>query len=148
VEVGNDGVIVHDIVREVAAAFLRSSDPDRSRRYRVAAWRQLRDEVARAAPEEMWRYTADLLYILENPVIREAFFPTTEHLYFVEAAQPADWPAIAEIISLRQPGAASILATWWARARCISGCSRRLWRHRRLLRGLPAGLPGPGDPRR
>jgi len=117
VEVGNDGLIVHETVREVVAAFLRSSDPDRSRRYRVAAWRQLRDEVARASPEEMWRYTADLLYILENPVIREAFFPTTEHLYFVEAAQPADWPAIAEIIGLRQPLAtARILETWWHRA--------------------------------
>jgi hypothetical protein len=28
----------------------------------------------------MWRYTADLLFILQNPMIREAFFPTTEHL--------------------------------------------------------------------
>jgi ATP/maltotriose-dependent transcriptional regulator MalT len=83
VEVGNDGLIVHETVREVVAAFLRSSDPDRSRRYRIAAWRQLREEVTRAPPEEMWRYTADLLYILENPMIREAFFPTTDHRYFV-----------------------------------------------------------------
>jgi hypothetical protein len=117
VEVGNDGLVVHETVREVVAAFLRSSDPDRSRRYRVAAWRQLREEVARASPEEMWRYTADLLYILENPVIREAFFPTTEHLYFVEAAQPADGPAIAEIIGLHEPpAAAAILEAWWQRA--------------------------------
>jgi DNA-binding winged helix-turn-helix (wHTH) protein len=117
VEVGNDGLIVHETVREVVAAFLRSSDPDRSRRYRVAAWRQLREEVARATPEEMWRYTADLLYILENPVIREAFFPTTEHLYFVETAQPADGPAIAEIIGLHEPpAAAAIIETWWQRA--------------------------------
>lgn len=117
VEVSNDGLVLHDTVREVVAAYLRSSDPDRSRRYRVAAWRRLRDEVARASPEEMWRYTADLLYILENPMIREAFFPTTEHLYFVEAAQPADGPAIAEIVGLREPpAAAAILETWWHRA--------------------------------
>ena len=42
----------------------------------------------------MWRYTADLLFILENPAVREAFFPTSEHRYFVEPARPGDWPAI------------------------------------------------------
>jgi hypothetical protein len=116
VDVSNDGLVLHDTVREVVATYLRSSDPDRSRRYRVAAWRRLRDEVARASSEEMWRYTADLLYILENPMIREAFFPTTEHLYYVEMAQPADRPAIAEIMGMHEPpAAAAILETWWHR---------------------------------
>ncbi len=117
VEVSTDGLVLHDTVREVVAAYLRSTDPDRSRRYRIAAWRQLRDEVARASSAEMWRYTADLLYILENPLIREAFFPTTEHRYFVEVARPDDGPAIAEIIGLHEPPtAAAILQTWWQRA--------------------------------
>lgn len=116
VEVGNDGLVLHETVREVVAAFLRSSDPDRSRRYRIAAWRQLRDEVARASSHEMWRYTADLLYILENPMIREAFFPTTEHRFFVDAAQPGDAPAIDEIARRREPPATvTILAAWWRR---------------------------------
>src|SRR4029077_9358119 len=61
VELGDDGLVLHDTVREAIAAALRSADPDRSRRYRAAAWRQLRDEVARASNQEMWRYTADLL---------------------------------------------------------------------------------------
>lgn len=116
VEVSNDGLVLHETVREVVAAFLRSSDPDRSRRYRIAAWRQLRDEVARASPHEMWRYTADLLYILENLMIREAFFPTTEHRHFVDAAQPGDAPAIDEIARRREPpAAATVLAAWWRR---------------------------------
>ena len=85
VELSSDGLVIHDTVREVVAAYLRASDPDRSRRYRIAAWRQLRDEVTRATSHEMWRYTADLLYILENPAVREAFFPTSEHLYFVDS---------------------------------------------------------------
>ena len=84
VELGDDGLVLHDTVREAIAAQLRSADPDRSRRYRAAAWRQLREEVARASSQEMWRYTADLLYILQNPAVREAFFPTTEHLFSVE----------------------------------------------------------------
>ncbi len=43
VELSTDGLVLHDTVREVVAAYLRASDPDRSRRYRIAAWRQLRD---------------------------------------------------------------------------------------------------------
>ena len=117
VEVGQDGLVLHDTVREVIAAFLRSSDPDRSRRYRVTAWRQLRQEVARAPSREMWRYTADLLFILENPMIREAFFPTTEHRYFVDAAQAGDGAAIEVMARSHEPAAsAAILAAWWRHA--------------------------------
>ena len=116
VELSSDGLVLHDTVREVVAAYLRASDPDRSRRYRIAAWRQLRDEVTRATSHEMWRYTADLLYILENPAVREAFFPTSEHLYFVDPAQEADWPAIREIaVASEPPESVAILEDWWRR---------------------------------
>ena len=114
VELSDDGLILHDTVREAIAALLRSSDPDRSRRYRAAAWRRLRDEVARASNQDMWRYTADLLYILENPIVREAFFPTTEHQYSVESATREDGPAIAAIIArYESPGSAGALDAWW-----------------------------------
>jgi DNA-binding response OmpR family regulator len=114
VELGDDGLVIHDTVRESIAALLRSSDPARSKRYRAAAWRQLREEVAHASQHEMWRYTADLLYSLENPIVREAFFPTTDHLLSAEAARPADGPAIAEITRRHMPPAsASVMETWW-----------------------------------
>jgi transcriptional regulator/AAA ATPase-like protein len=114
VELSDDGLVIHDTVRESIAALLRSADPARSKRYRAAAWRQLRDEVAHAPQHEMWRYTADLLYILENPIVREAFFPTTEHLFSAEAARPDDGEAIVEIARRHMPPAsASVMATWW-----------------------------------
>ena len=114
VELSDDGLVVHDTVREAVAVLLRASDPDRSRRYRASAWRQLRDEVARASNQDMWRYTADLLYILQNPIVREAFFPTTDHLYSVEAARPADASAIAEIAERHAPPtSAAVIGTWW-----------------------------------
>ena len=114
VELSDDGLVLHDTVRETVAAHLRSSDPDRSRRYRAAAWRQLRAEVTRASSHELWRYTADLLYILQNPIVREAFFPTTDHLYSAENARPADGPAIASITErYMTPSSASVMATWW-----------------------------------
>ena len=96
VELSSDGLVLHDTVREVVAAYLRSSDPDRSRRYRIAAWRQLRDEVTRASPHEMWRYTADLLFILAEPGRPRGVLPDAPSTcYFVEPRQPEDWPAIA-----------------------------------------------------
>ena len=49
VELGDDGLVLHDTVREAVAAQLLSSDPDRSRRYRAAAWRQLRRRSPRAS---------------------------------------------------------------------------------------------------
>jgi DNA-binding response OmpR family regulator len=114
VELGDDGLVIHDTVRESIAALLRSSDPARSKRYRAAAWRQLREEVAHAPQHEMWRYTADLLYILENPIVREAFFPTTDHLLSAEAARPADGPAIVEIARRHMaPASARVIEAWW-----------------------------------
>jgi hypothetical protein len=116
VELTDDGLVLHDTVRETVAAHLRSSDPDRSRRYRAAAWRQLRAEVTRASSHELWRYTADLLYILQNPIVREAFFPTTEHRLSPEFAKPSDGAAISAIIAKWEPpSSVAILEAWWRR---------------------------------
>ena len=137
VELSSDGLVLHDTVREVVAAYLRASDPDRSRRYRIAAWRLLRDEVTRATSHEMWRYTADLLFILESPAVREGFFPTSEHRYFVEPARPEDWPAIRAIaprasrpspLPSTRTGGAACPSAFWA-ARDGARASRRVRRH-------------------
>jgi hypothetical protein len=116
VELSDDGLVLHDTVRETVAANLRSADPDRSRRYRAAAWRQLRAEVTQASSHELWRYTADLLYILQNPIVREAFFPTTEHQLSPEFARREDGPAIAAIVTRWEPPESiEILEAWWRR---------------------------------
>jgi hypothetical protein len=114
VGLGIDGLVIHDTIREVVAANLRTADPTRSRAYRVAAWRRLREEVARASSVDTWRYTADLLYMLESPVLRADWFPTTERRFWVDEARPDDWPAILRF-SLRQfPGAStSEVEAWW-----------------------------------
>ncbi len=117
VELGNDGLVLHETVREVVAGYLRSSDPDRSRRYRIAAWRQLRDEGSRAAWAELPRYTADLLYIAENPNLREAWFPSTEQRYGVDAARASDLPAILEIARRQFPDESiAVVEAWWEMA--------------------------------
>lgn len=114
VELGTDGLALHDTIREVVAAFLRATDPDRSRRYRIAAWKLLRNEVARASPSEIRRYGADLLYLLENPAIREAWFPTTTQRYVVDAARSDEWPAILRISERQFPGESlALVEAWW-----------------------------------
>jgi Transcriptional regulatory protein, C terminal/AAA ATPase domain len=114
VDAGRDGLIVHDAVRDAIGGFLRASNPVRHRTYRRAAWRELRDEVVEAAPAELWRYTADMLYLIENPVVREAFFPSGAQPLAVEPARPDDGAAIAAIgVRHETREAAALLERWW-----------------------------------
>lgn len=116
VETRQDGLGLHDAVQASVAAFLRSTDPARHGRYRRAAWRQLRNEVRGAPPGELWRYTADMLYLIENPVVREAFFPTGAQPLAVEPARPDDLPSF-ELIARRHDGdaGAATLLAWYRR---------------------------------
>jgi DNA-binding winged helix-turn-helix (wHTH) protein len=106
VQFGPEGLVLHDTVREVVAALLRVNDPPAYRAHRIAAWRQLRRELRTAPPADLWRYTADLLYLIENPAVREAFFPTAGHRYAVEPARSADEAQITAIARAHQPAGA------------------------------------------
>lgn len=115
VEFGPDGLVLHETVREVVAELLRAGDPPRYRSYRIAAWRQLRRELSTAQPAHLWRYTVDLLYLIENPAVREAFFPTASQRYAVEPARPTDEAQITAIARAHQPAAAvTVMLSWWA----------------------------------
>jgi DNA-binding winged helix-turn-helix (wHTH) protein len=114
VEFGPDGLVLHDTVREVVAALLRVNDPPAYRAHRVTAWRQLRRELRTAPPADLWRYTADLLYLIENPAVREAFFPTGSHRYAVEPARPDDEAQVTAIACAHLPaGAVAVMRSWW-----------------------------------
>lgn len=116
VETRQDGLGLHDAVQASVAGYLRATDPARHRRYRRAAWRQLREEVREAPAGELWRYTADMLYLIENPVVREAFFPSGAQPLAVEPARPNDLPSI-ELIARRHDGeaGAAALVAWYHR---------------------------------
>lgn len=114
---GADGLVVHHVMREAVAAELRAADPPAHRRLRTAAWRQLRRELDDAPETDLWRYTADMLYLLENPAVRDAFFPPSAQLYAVEPARPQDGPAIAAIADRHEPGPSpALLRAWWEAA--------------------------------
>jgi hypothetical protein len=78
VSAGPHGLLVHEAVRGPVAAALKSSDPVRYQAYRRAASQVVRDQYRQAPRSDLWRCTADVLYLLENQNLREGFFPTTE----------------------------------------------------------------------
>jgi AAA ATPase domain len=112
-----DGLHVHDSIKQAIAATVRSADPTKYHEYRRAALSELRSELNQVSSHEFWRYTADMLYLLDNPVIREAFFPSGTWSYTVEPARPNDGAAI-QAICARHEGreAAACLSRWWSAA--------------------------------
>jgi hypothetical protein len=116
VEAGRDGIVVHEAVRDAVAGFLRGTNPIRYRDYRRSAWRELRDEIRDAAPGELWRYTADILYLIDNPIVREAFFPSDAQPLAVEPSRADDAASVDAIIRANEgPEAADLLGQWWSK---------------------------------
>jgi hypothetical protein len=107
VELGREGLVVHDSVREAVSALLRASDPVRHRAYRTAAWRQIRAELPRGG----WASVADMIALVEEPLVREAFFPTSVQHYAVETARADDWEAIEAITTRHVPE--QDMRPWW-----------------------------------
>jgi hypothetical protein len=117
VDAGRDGLVVHEAVRDAVGGFLRGTNPVRHREYRRAAWRELRDEARDSPPRDLWRYTADMLYLVDNPVVREAFFPSGAQPLAVEPAEARDEAAVAAIARQHEPPtAAAWLERWWQEA--------------------------------
>lgn len=112
----SDGLVIHDVVRDAIAHSLQARDPDTYLNYRRVIWRQLSTALDSAGSHELWRYTADMLFLIENPVVREAFFPSDSHQLTVEPAGTADSTALQAIIARHEgPQAAQQLLRWWQR---------------------------------
>ena len=114
VELGREGLVVHDAVREAVAALMRASDPVRHRAYRGAAWRQIRAELAATAGPARWASLADMIALVDEPLVREAFFPSSVQHYAVEPARPDDRDAIAAITARHEPPEhCALVDEWW-----------------------------------
>jgi hypothetical protein len=114
VELGREGLVVHDTVREAVAALLRATDPVRHRAYRAAAWRQIRRELAGAAGAARWASVADMIQLVDEPLVREAFFPSSVQHYAVETAGRDDFGAIEAITARHEPAEqVALMRAWW-----------------------------------
>jgi DNA-binding CsgD family transcriptional regulator len=106
------GLELQPVVQEVAAASLELREPGRTRQLRRQAAAAAFAEIQRAPG---WDATADLLHLVQNPVIRRAFAPPPGLEHPVEIARPDDATEI-DLLVARTDGdqTAQILRRWWA----------------------------------
>ncbi len=107
-----DGLITHEVVQNAVSDWLIATDPELHQTFRRRAWRFLRDHEPETG--SFWGYTADLLFILRDPKLRESFFPSNSPACQVVPSGPDDWPAI-EAICRRYSGdeMVAILEHYW-----------------------------------
>jgi hypothetical protein len=111
-----EGLRLHDAVQAAVSARLRAREPERFRELRSATWRHLQHETHRAGVNELHRFTADLLFLIDNPFVREAMFPATAHAFSVERSRPEDASALQALWhEFETPEGASVLDEWWRR---------------------------------
>jgi hypothetical protein len=110
-----DGIVLHEIVRQAVVGRLAAVDPGRLAGLRAAAWRSLEPALQSSpAGADAWRTTADVLFLVSYPEIREAFFPTAMSSVFVEAALASDERALASLLRRRDlTPIAPPLRAWW-----------------------------------
>lgn len=116
VEAAEDGLRVHETVRAAIAASLESEDPVRYQELRARAWSCLRTEVTAARNAHLWRYTADMLYLIDQPTLRAAFFPVEPAVTSVEAARPGDRAALLRLVERQDPADVEGVRAWWEAA--------------------------------
>jgi DNA-binding CsgD family transcriptional regulator len=111
----DDGLLLHDVVRDTVGNDLAMRDPERRRAYRRRALAHL-GEQRPGSTADPWLRTADLIFLVENPVLRDACFPSVRPAYGVEAAAQRDRAAVAEIVAQHEsPTAAAAVLRWWER---------------------------------
>jgi AAA ATPase domain len=111
-----DGLRLDDTVREAIAAHFKASDPAGHRSARERAWHVLLAESRSAGAADLWRYTADMLYLIETPTVREAFFPRGSDILSVEAATAVDLERITALTEHMQGREAARAIAHWCRA--------------------------------
>jgi hypothetical protein len=101
VQLDREGYHLAEPTRRALAARLSSIEPDRyaDLRFKAASW--ITRRLGGAGTAERWRYMADLLHLIEQPQIRDAFFPPDAARPPVEPAERRDFDAVLEITEER-----------------------------------------------
>ena len=132
------GLELDPLARNVIAGGLEIREPEFVARVRRrAAAVALRD----ATGGRSWDATADLLYLVQNHVIRNSYLPPGDQQHPVERAVTDDRAAILAITERHDgPEGAAAISRWWAsHALGLRRRPRPDGRGHRLQRGRPAG---------
>src|SRR5690349_19341598 len=102
-----------DAAQSAGPARLRAVEPQRFRKLRLAASRHLQNPTGRAGASDLHRFTADLLFLIDNPFVREAMFPATAHAFSVERSREVDAEALRALWhEFETPEGALVLDAW------------------------------------
>jgi hypothetical protein len=108
-----EGPYLAEPVRRALAERLTARRPDRAGALRQAAVEWTLRQLGAAGPRERWRLLADLMHFVEQPLVRDAFFPPAKAAPSVDPARPEEHAAIAALAAARAGEIeATILGRW------------------------------------
>lgn len=96
-----EGIYITEPVRQAIVEWMSGVDAERYQAWRKIAADWIAARLRAAGRTRRWRYMADLLHLLEEPSLRNAFFPGDAATPAIEPARPADFEQILEIAELR-----------------------------------------------
>jgi DNA-binding winged helix-turn-helix (wHTH) protein len=96
-----EGIYIAEPVRRAIVEWMSGVEPERYQLWRKTAADWIVSHLCAARRSGRWRHMADLLHLLEQPALRNAFFPPDEEAPPVEPARARDFNQIFEIAELR-----------------------------------------------
>jgi hypothetical protein len=96
-----EGIYIAEPVRRAIVDWMSGVEAERYQSWRKIAADWTVNHLRTTGRSGRWRHMADLLYLLEQPALRNAFFPPGTEAPSVEPARPADFEQILEITGLR-----------------------------------------------
>jgi Transcriptional regulatory protein, C terminal len=96
-----EGIFIAEPVRRAIVDWMSGVEAERYQLWRKTAADWIVSRLRTAGRSGRWRYMADLLHLLEQPALRNAFFPPEEEAPPVEPAGAHDFDQIFAIAELR-----------------------------------------------
>jgi hypothetical protein len=110
-----EGIYIAEPVRRAIIDWMSGVEAERYQRWRKTAADWIVSRLRTAGRSGRWRHMADLLHLLEQPALRNAFFPPEEEAPPVEPARAGDFDQIFEIAELRDGPDERARIKVWAR---------------------------------
>jgi DNA-binding CsgD family transcriptional regulator len=114
VETRSNGLALHAVVRDAVSTELRHRDPERHALLRQRAARAFANTSDPVGTRGRWDQTADLLYLVDNPVVRHCYFPPDAGASEVDRVIPKDRESVTDIVT-KWDGSESTewIERWW-----------------------------------
>ncbi len=111
----SEGIVFSGVAQTVIAEGLELRDPARVRSLRARAARAILGQITRT-PD--WGSTADLIHLVQNPLIRHAYTPPGALQHPVERARADDHEQVVDIATaFGGPVAGRLAGAWWSERR-------------------------------